>query len=210
MTTSHGKTGPLTDTAATLRDLGLPVDDDYSTLDPARLLDAWQPDGAIWYAHACCSAGSDGSSIYEGLLEPGSWADQVLTGIAGIGAHVAPLPEALLGAPRPLRAFIGHVEPTFDWTIQNPYNGQKLTSSIRTGLYDGLFRPAAVGLALRETYAHVGELFAERDSAYRAFDDGEDTAGVAMATTLAARDRQSMVVLGDPTVGLPPLPSRAG
>ena len=44
----------------------------------------------------------------------------------------------------------------------------------------------------------------------RAFDDGEDTAGVAMATTLAARDRQSMVVLGDPTVGLPPLPSRAG
>ncbi|WP_346618360.1 hypothetical protein [Blastococcus montanus] len=209
VTTSHGKTGPLTDPAAMVRDLGLPVDDEYSIVDPARVLDAWQPDGAIWYAHACCSAGSDGSTIYAGLLEAGSWVDQVLTGIAGIGAHVAPLPEALLGAPRPLRAFIGHVEPTFDWTIQNPHTGQKLTTSICRGLYDGLFRPAPVGLALREPYSHVGELFAQRDSAYRAFDEGADSAGVAMATTLAARDRQSMVVLGDPTVGVPPLPSRA-
>ena len=30
-----------------------------------------------------------------------------------------------------------------------------------------------------------------------------------MAAQLGARDRQSMVILGDPTVALPPLPSRA-
>jgi len=31
-----------------------------------------------------------------------------------------------------------------------------------------------------------------------------------MATLLGARDRQAMVVLGDPTVALPPLPSLQG
>jgi hypothetical protein len=208
LTTSHGKTGPLGDHDALVRDLGLPVDGDYATVDPARVLEAWQPDGAVWYAHACCSAGSDGSTIYRGLLEPGSWVDQVLTGIAGAGTHVAPLPEALLGATRPLRAFIGHVEPTFDWTIKNPHNGQRLTATICTALYDKFFTPQPVGLALREVYALVGELFGQRDTAYRDFDAGADTAAVAMATTLAARDRQSMVILGDPTVAVPPLPSR--
>jgi hypothetical protein len=44
----------------------------------------------------------------------------------------------------------------------------------------------------------------------RAFDAGEPTEDVAMATLLGARDRQSMVILGDPTVSLPPQPSVQG
>lgn len=210
VTTSHGKTGPLADPQAMLRDLGLPVDAEYATVDPAALLNGWEPDGAIWYAHACCSAGSDASTIFSGLLDTDSWVDRVLSGVAGLGAHVAPLPEALLGAPRPLRAFVGHVEPTFDWTIKNPHNGQRLTESLCQALYTRLFQPEPLGHALREPYSHVGELYTQRDAAYRAFENGDDTEGIAMATQLAARDRQSMVVLGDPTVALPPLPSRTG
>jgi hypothetical protein len=209
VTTSHGKTGPLGDPVAMLQDLGLPVSGDFSAVAPADILDAWEPDGAVWYAHACCSAGNDAATIFRGLLEPGSRVDRILEGIAELGANVAPLPEALLGAAKPLRAFIGHVEPTFDWTIKNPETGQPLTSSICDALYNRLFQPDPVGFAMREPYSHVGELYVQRDAAYRAFDEGADTEAIAMATQLAARDRQSMVILGDPTVALPPLPSRA-
>ncbi len=209
VTTSHGKTGPLNAPQEMLRDLGLPVDGDHTTVDPATVLDAWEPDGAIWYAHACCSAGSDGSSIFSGLMDPGSQVERLLAGIAELGAHVAPLPEALLGAPKPLRAFVGHVEPTFDWTISHPDTGQPLTTSLKEAFYDHLFQPEPLGLAMREPYRHVGEFYGQRDAAYRAFEKGEDVEAVAMVTQLAARDRQSMVILGDPTVMLPPLPSRA-
>jgi hypothetical protein len=210
VTTSHGKTGPLADPPAMLRDLGLPVDLDFGVVSPDALLGAWEPDGAIWYAHACCSAGNDATTIFRRLLEPGSEVDRLLEGIASLGANVAPLPEALLGAAKPLRAFIGHVEPTFDWTIKHKDTGQPLTTSIRQALYNRLFQPDPVGYALRESYSHVGELYTQRDAAHRAFEDGKDTEGIAMAAQLGARDRQSMVILGDPTVALPPLPSRAG
>jgi hypothetical protein len=39
---------------------------------------------------------------------------------ATAGARISPLPRALLGAEKPLRAFVGHVEPTFDWTLRDP------------------------------------------------------------------------------------------
>jgi hypothetical protein len=208
VTTSHGKTGPLADPAAMLRDLGLLVDEGFGLVTPDAVLNAWEPDGAIWYAHACCSAGNDEVTIFRGLLEPGSPVDRLLEGIAAVGAHVAPFPEALLGAPKPLRAFVGHVEPTFDWTIRHKQTGQPLTTSIRQALYNRLFQPDPIGYALREPYSHVGELYVERDAAHRAFDSGENTEAVAMAAQLGARDRQSMVILGDPTVALPPLPSR--
>lgn len=210
VTTSHGKTGPLADPATMLRDLGLPVGDDRAVVEPGALLDAWQPDGAIWYAHACCGAGSDAATIFRGLLEPGSPVDALLEGIAGLGAHVAPLPAALLGAEKPLRAFVGHVEPTFDWTIRHQLTGQPLTASTQTALYDELFRCAPLGYALRGISEHVGELYTQHDAAQRDFDRGEPTEDVAMATLLGARDRQSMVLLGDPTVALPPLPSLQG
>src|SRR5207302_1988162 len=124
VTTSHGQTGPLADAVAMKSKLGLPVDQDFQPLDPDQLLATWEPDGAIWYAHACCSAGSNAISLYGCqdtginnipicLVEAGSPVDRVLKGVAGLGSLVAPLPRALLGAKKPLRAFIGHVEPTF-------------------------------------------------------------------------------------------------
>jgi hypothetical protein len=205
VTTSHGMTGPLDDHDTMRANLGLPVDADHNLLTPNELLAVWQPDGAVWYAHACCSAGSDASTIFDGLVTAGSMVDRVLQGVAAIGAHVAPLPLALLGAPRPLRAFVGHVEPTFDWTIRHPSTGQPLTDSIKAALYDQLYQPRPIGHALRECYEHVGQLFGQRTQAYQAFNRGADTRDVALASQLAALDRQSMVILGDPTAMLPPL-----
>jgi hypothetical protein len=208
LTTSHGMTGPLDDPPAMAAQLGLPVDDGHRVLDAAQLLGAWQPDGAIWYSHACCSAGSDRRTRYAGLVTPGSSVDRVLQGVASVGARVAPLPTALLGASRPLRAFVGHVEPTFDWTLRAPATGQVLTATLVKALYGGLFRtrPETIGMALDRCFDHVGELLAQY---YQALDDVN--AGVAGAeveatrTQLTALDRQSFVILGDPTAALPAL-----
>lgn len=205
VTTSHGMIGPPDQPAAMARDLGLPVADDYQTVRPEALLASWQPDGAIWYAHACCSAGSDGTGTLVDLFAPDSRVGRLLGALDRIPAGVAPLPTALLGARQPARAFVGQVEPTFDWTIRQPRTGQPLTASIRRAIYPGLVRPLPVGLALAECFEHVGELFGQWDLAVRAFDRAEDSREVLLACRLAARDRRSMVVLGDPTAVLPPL-----
>jgi len=104
LTTSHGQTGPLDDVQAMARDLGLLVDQDYECAQPEEILAQWQPDGAIWYAHACCSAGSNSTTMFDGLVPAGSDVDRLLKGVASLGARVAPLPRALLGAAKPLRA----------------------------------------------------------------------------------------------------------
>jgi hypothetical protein len=139
VTTSHGQTGPLNDLDRMRATLGLPVDQEGQALDVDSVLAAWQPDGAIWYAHACCSAGSDATSQFVGLLADGSPIDLVLKGVAKLGAMMAPLPRALLGAKKPLRAFIGHVEPTFDWTLRRPDTHQYLTAPLQTALYTNLY-----------------------------------------------------------------------
>jgi hypothetical protein len=202
VTTSHGHVANLDDIEAARATLGSPVGSDGAPVDPEALLAVWEPDGAIWYCHACCSAGADARTAFEGIL-PETDVDRMLHAVAAVGPAVAPLPEALLGAEKPLRAFIGHVEPTFDWTIRHTVTKQPLTASIRRALYDGLFQPWPVGRAFSACYDHVGELFAARDQAYRDFNHGEDTRDVALAAQLAALDRQSMVILGDPTVALP-------
>jgi AcrR family transcriptional regulator len=91
-----------------------------------RALKAARPAGAL-------------PALRDALLETGfttlNWEiDTVLNGIAALGNRVAPLPTALLGAKKPARAFVGHVEPTFDWTLQNPDTNQILTDSIQKAL----------------------------------------------------------------------------
>ena len=54
---------------------------------------------------------------------------------ASTGARVATFPSALLGAAKPLRAFIGHVQPTFNWTLQNSETAQILTAPICTAMF---------------------------------------------------------------------------
>jgi hypothetical protein len=75
------------------------------------------------------------------------------------GATVAPLPTALLGAPRPLRAFVGHVEPTFDWTLRDPNNKQVVTHVLRAALYKNLYQQdwcTPIGYALKDVFKEAG------------------------------------------------------
>jgi len=202
ITTSHGQTGPLADLGALESKLGLPVDHYYQPLSVKRLLSKWKPHGAIWYAHACCSAGSDDSTYFNGLFPSGSPMDKFLKGIAKLGSKIAPLPKLLLGAKKPLRAFIGHVEPTFDWTLCQPGTDTYFTDPIRQAMYTGLYQPEPVGLALRPYYDQLSGVYIDYDQAQDIF-DGENTKETLLFCRLVARDIQSMVVLGDPTATLP-------
>jgi hypothetical protein len=179
-------------------------------LKPDALLAKWQPAGAIWYAHACCSAGGDSKSSFADLVDSGSIAGKVLAGVASLGGQIAPLPTALLGAERPLRAFIGHVEPTFDWTLRQTATGQFLTASILEALYGQMYVKKGdvekpIGHAFREWYGRTNGLRAQYDKAKTKLDEGESTEGTLLALQLAARDVESTVILGDPTVAMPGL-----
>lgn len=210
LTTSHGMTGPLDDTRATQAQLGTPVDVDHRALDLEQLATKWSPNGAIWYSHACCSAGSDALSAYDELFDPASEVTRVLRGVAkACGARCAPLPQRLLGTSAPLRAFVGHVEPTFDWTLRDPDTGQPLTSTLHDALYNRLYAEGGgrpLGWALARVFADAGRMLGLWAKACRDFDrllPGSKEA--ALYYQIAALDRQHTVILGDPTVALPKL-----
>jgi len=211
VTTSHGMTGPLDVPAQMSLDLGLPVDTEHTLVRPKAVLDHWMPNGAIWYAHACCSAGSDASSRYAGLFDPASSVATTLTAVANnCKDQVAPLPTALLGAKQPLRAFVGHVEPTFDWTLRNPETGQPLAHAIVDALYNRLYQQGSdrmtLGHALAKVYVEAGAFLAQYEQAIEGVNLGAKFARErALYRQLVAMDRQQMVILGDPTVMLPPL-----
>lgn len=205
VTTSHGKTGPLTDPKSMVATLGLPVDQNQNVLDPVTLLARWQPDGAIWFAHACCSAGSDNRTLFDGLTEPGSDVDTILKGVASLGPKISPLPMQLLGAKKPLRAFVGHVEPTWDWTLRQPDTGQLFTVPLVKALYDELLNQSPVGYSFRDWYGNLGSIYIGYQNSESCFDGSSTIRTTMLFQSLASRDIQSMVILGDPTVALPPL-----
>lgn len=209
ITTSHGMTAPLGDAALLKAQLGMPVDVNHQPLRTEALRE-WQPCGAIWYSHACCSAGSDSVSQFGTFLGADSSISQIVNGVAGTaGAVVAPLPRALLGCSKPLRAFVGHVEPTFDWTLRDPLSGQVLTHGLCNALYNELFqqeRRTPIAYALRGMFDQAGTFHSQREAAI--VDINKEVAWArnwALYLRLAALDRQTMVILGDPTVSLPPL-----
>ncbi|NLG22626.1 MAG: hypothetical protein GX555_14490 [Actinomycetales bacterium] len=209
VTTSHGKTGPLSDPAAMQRDLGMLVDSSLQAVDPAALTAGWAPDGAVWFAQACCSAGADQPSAYDGLFAATGQVGRVLTEVARLGAQTAPTPRALLGASRPLRAFIGQVEPTFNWTMEFPPTRQDLTSSLRRAVYEGICGGQPVGLALAPYYTAVGSLLINHGRQLEEFNKGTSGAlDLATYSKATAYDRASTVLLGDPTVAIP-LPAAA-
>lgn len=206
VTTSHGQTGPLDDRNSMLRMLGVPVDQEFRALDVASLCNAWSPAGAVWYCHACCSAGSETPSAFAPLFPDSSDIGRVLRAVADLKSQVAPLPTALLGAKRPLRAFIGHVEPTFDWTLRNPSTGQPLTDGIVSALYPNLFQVkprTSVGHAFRDWYLKLASLYAMWGNARDLYNVGARNTAELMLYQLAARDVQSTVILGDPAALLP-------
>ena len=209
MTSSHGATFPLTDAAALRANLGLPVDLAHQLVSPAAL-EGWDASGCIWVAHACCSAGADDASSFAPLFQSASTLAQTLAAVAQAGPCQAPLPTALLGGEHPARAFIGHVEPTFDWTLRDQVTGQSTTQSLIDSFYRGLHaerddklgsRP--VGMALDAHYRSVASLLL---SHIEALDEiNQHAAGAedrALRAKLMAMDRLAMVILGDPTVGL--------
>jgi hypothetical protein len=207
VTTSHGQTAPLDDIAQMSADLGLLVDTNERLLRGDELLQKWQPSGAIWYAHACCSAGCDATSLFDGIAAPGTEVDLILKSLTRIGARAAPFPEALLGAEEPLRAFVGHVEPTFDWMLRQRFTGQYLTDPIKEALYDRLYQPMPLGLALRSIYEQLGAIYAEYDENIRVYNEDANNAPNVLYHAMLARDVQSLVVLGDPTAMLAALPN---
>lgn len=209
VTTSHGKTGPLDAPGQMLEELGMLVDQTGDAIAPGDVLGNWSPDGAIWYAHACCSAGSDHESRFVDLVPEGSNVQLVLKAVAALNDHVAPFPTALLGASKPLKAFIGHVEPTFDWTLRHPATRQVLTDGIVRALYNELFQanPVPVGMAMDAVYRSVA---GQQNLANQLRNEANDVTKREAArkemirAQLLAHDRQSMVILGDPTVAMRP------
>jgi hypothetical protein len=206
VTTSHGRTDPWRKRREMRANLGRMVDVNKGTLDGKELLSAWEPGGAVWYAHACCSAGSDSSSVYDGMAEDGSEVDQLVKAVARLGAGVSPLPKMLLGAKRPLRCFVGHVEPTFNWTLRQPGTEDDLTVPLIEALYNNLYNWKPVGLAFRQFYQHAADLNSQYDEALEAYRAGVATETLLLYTRLAAWDIKSTVILGDPTVKLNPVP----
>jgi hypothetical protein len=198
LTTSHGMTGPLDNLEQMAAHLGALVGSERALVLPNALLERWAPGGAIWYAHACCSAGSDARTLFDGLVETDSLVDQVLKGVARVGARVSPLPRALLGASRPLRAFIGHVEPTFDWTLEQRITKQFTTAPLTSALYEELFQPLPIGLSMSGVYGQLGGIYADYDRFSRIPSQAD-----MLHRLLVARDIQSTVILGDPTAILP-------
>jgi hypothetical protein len=206
-TTSHGMTGPLRDPALLRAQLGAPIDARKVPLTVADLK-GWAPAGAIWYAHACCSAGSDAQTRYEGLFGPADPLGTMLRNVASVvGECVAPIAEQLLGHPRPLRAFVGHVEPTFDWTLRDPISRQVLAHTIVHCLYNRLHqgdRPSPIGWALQDNFLESARFYGVYQTVR-----AKAQAGIAQPTDvdplyqqLVAMDRQTLVILGDPTVAI--------
>lgn len=210
ITISHGRTEPLDNIAELRKTLGVPVDLGLESLDP-DFLKGWNPNGAIWYAHACCSAGSNRKSDYLGLFPKDEGLTRILTSVAALGSTIAPLPTALLGAEKPARAFIGHVEPTFDWPLLDPEVRQPLASAFVRALYDRLYngKRYPVGYAFDDVQREAG---ASYQAWKRALDKANSARKVAeqkrfqlaaLRSQLTGLDREGVVILGDPAVVLP-------
>ena len=148
-------TGPLDDLDAMRAKLGLRSISSTGQSCPAALLGEWEPEGAIWFAQACCSAGCDKPSAYPSLFPAGSRWSGRSTGIAELGATTSPLARALLGAAKPLRAYIGQVEPTFDWTMSFPLNRQELTTTSSRRSITALCGGKPVRLAMSGYYPAI-------------------------------------------------------
>lgn len=202
VTTSHGMTLPLNDSKLLAAQLGLPLDAGNDVMDPGVLTTSWSPYGTIWYAHACCSAGCEATSSFTGVAKAESTLANTLTALSDVGPVTAPLPKHLLGGPAPARAFVGHVEPTFDWTLRDVRNGQTMTAPLVEAFYDQLHlatRPP-LGYALHHYHRGVGSLWRDYFSAIELVDEQQAPEDSVRRTKLVASDREALVLLGDPTV----------
>jgi hypothetical protein len=114
----------------------------------------------------------------------------------------------LLGREKPIRGFLGHVEPTFDWTLRDAETGQGLGGMIVTGISTNLYAGQPLGYALHDYRSGVGVLHSDWQTLNDRLNNADTTVREALTRTrLTALDRQSLVLLGDPTATLPDLAS---
>ncbi|MCX4529211.1 hypothetical protein OG982_26555 [Streptomyces sp. NBC_01551] len=205
VTSSHGLVEPFDDPDALRATLGLPVDQNRVPVTVEQL-SADLPGGCIWFAQACCSAGGAGASLYTALLEPQWPAAATVEAVAQCGPVVAPAALEVLGRKNPVRAVLGHVEPTFSWTLQVKSTGQILGGRIVNALSSKLYDGVPLAHAFADYRADVGQLYYKWFTLQARLNDDADTRVLdeMRRIRLAALDRQSLVLLGDPTVSLPP------
>jgi hypothetical protein len=203
VSTSHGLIAPLEQPEKIGASIGTPVDQNYQTLDLAELFSGWQPDGAIWYAHACCSAGTSGAGCLAGLASPESDLGLTISALSKTVPTVAPL--RMLAAEKPARAFIGHVEPTFDCTLRNNDSGELFTQPIVDALYTQLLQQNSAGFAMQSLLGPLASVNSAFLNAKRDFKGGDDELAQLLIYSLAGVDIEGTVLLGDPTVRLPKL-----
>ena len=159
----------------------------------------------MWFAQACCSAGSDSPTAYAGLFKAGSLLDQTLTGIAKLDAATAPLARALLGATKPLRASIGHVDrlstgrrASHRTDKYSPATSQRLSTTDMSG--------QSVGLS--GYYPAIGSLLQKYVKARQKYNSvvgpaAKPSLDMLVYSRVTAHDRASTVILGDPTAAIP-------
>jgi hypothetical protein len=205
-TTSHGMTGPVGQPQEMRTSLGVLVDSNQQLLDPSQVLSNWSPEGAFWYSHACCSAGSNSNAALADYVAPNTPLFNLLKSIAvDCDDMIAPFPTALLSAEKPLLGFIGHVEPTFNWSLQQPNTGQWLSLPLVNSIVtEFLEKRKPIGLALEACRRLAANVVMAADANANAVVLGGNLnkAGEIMALRLIGHDWNSMVLLGDPVAGL--------
>lgn len=205
LTTSHGSIDLQVTNEERAKRLGNLVDQNFAELSGSSI-GRTDVGGAIWYAHACCSAGCSGMNRYENLLTEGTDAERCVSSAVKVGSRTATFPQTLLGREQPLRAFVGKIDPTFDWTIRDPVTQQHLTEGLVMALYKRFLRqkPVPIGWALRRWFDELSGAFTSYDDARMVAMRPSANDATAVRTAgqqlLILRDLQSTVILGDPTV----------
>lgn len=135
----------------------------------------------------------------------------VVSAVAALGCSVALAALRLLGRKHPVRAVYGHVEPTFNWTLRIDATGQGLGHDIVTALSSNLYHQQPLGLAFADYRAGVGELHTQWADLHEMLNNGDTSVRETLTRLrLTALDRESLVLLGDPTVTMPTLRAAGG
>ncbi len=210
VTTHHGLAPVVADQMPT--HLGLPVDTANRTFATERIArDGLLSDG-LWYSHSCCGAGSSSTTAYDDLLSgPGHAAlRHQLQTMASFGDHVGAVPHAMLSSPTPAIGFIGQVELTFNWTLQNAVNQTETTHRLIESLYDDLFRGVTIGRSLTRIWERLGVLAGQYETTQERYaTEGTDLLlKQLLHLRLSMRDVRSTVLIGDPAVRLVTAPAR--
>jgi len=94
----------------------------------------------------------------------------------------------------------GYVEPFFDWTLQIAPGERGFTDRLAKGIL-GIAEGKPMGLAFADYYTAISTLYQRWAESSLRVDKGDGSLD-AVRLRLAAKTRQSLVLLGDPTAVL--------